>query len=352
MSLQPTINLSNQNPPISSVGQSQANTSLTGTNPHPGPASWLQSIADMSQSITDGFKEMKNAIASFQTHSQVASSQAAPSSIAPALATQLISTQNDEDDMDHSGQGSLSLPSTSQAAPPPPAASGSSSDQARFDKLEKLLIDMNRNNKDEIDTIVSKCDKQLETRLDIFQESFFSELSRDKEAYMIAVGNKVKSYVHKHEVRRERRMKDYVQTSVKHYLAASLQSETGRDPAVIMADLDKLGPIIRDNIDKDIKAGSRRLPSHSQQSAEPRLNDSFTEIQDNFNSGLMDIFPNATSNLAAPAPILSPSVQLQEKQRTTLQSQAALVLAPGQATPTATPKDPTSSPSLNPSNRS
>ena len=151
----------------------------------------------------------------------------------------------------------------------------------RLDRIENLLLEMKREQSEKMNEVVAQCDKKLEGRLDKFRESFFKELKQDKDVYFDTVSRKVKDYVGKHEIRRENRIKTLVQTSIKHYVAASLDHHLGKDACSTIDELDRLEPVLSENIQWEISLKSKRSPG--QNPSQPlRLNDSFLEIQNEF----------------------------------------------------------------------
>ena len=129
----------------------------------------------------------------------------------------------------------------------------------------------------------------------------------------------IKSYVSRHEVRREQKLKTMVNTSVKHYVAA-LGQHLGNDPCITLSDLDRLSPTINVNIETEL---SERYPkgksSQDKNSSQAiSLNESFVEIQNSLVS--KSSYPMHVAR--------DPAAQIQSAQRQRIETASALAPIP------------------------
>ena len=86
------------------------------------------------------------------------------------------------------------------------ATGGSAPNDSRFDRLENLIMSLKEGQEEQIDRIIRRCDEQVEQRLDIFKSAFFKKLHQDQ----LNFNDDIKSYVSRHEVRREQKLKTMV----------------------------------------------------------------------------------------------------------------------------------------------
>ena len=156
------------------------------------------------------------------------------------------------------------------------AASSSASNNSRFDRLKQLIILMKEGQEGQIDRIIRRCDEQVEQRLVIFKTAFFKNLHQDQ----LNFNDDIKSYVSRHKIRREQKLKTMVNTSKKHYVAA-LGQQLGNDPCITLSDLDKLSPTIIANIDMELRDKQPKGKSSQEKGSSQTisLNKSFQEIQ-------------------------------------------------------------------------
>ena len=167
--------------------------------------------------------------------------------------------------------------------------------------------------------VINECDKKLESRLDPFKKGFFEELRDKNNLFYDDVTGKISEFMRKHEIRREKKMNNLVQTSIKHYVALSMSKHLGQDIQESVTLLDEASPKILEDIQNDIKKKGQNPPQILAQ--EPSLNESFLEIQDEL---INDNHSSYSSSLHAEH---SPSAHLRHKQKRAI-SLAALGHAP------------------------